>query len=423
MQNKLFPAALLLIATATAVAAQTAPSSAPAPMAVPEVSLQPSPALHTLADTINAAAEVAFTADYTTYAKSGKASSYEITGVLAKPNRARITVAPLNGAHPVSSALINSDGTTYMVVAPAKSQFASAQANNQGLDPDSTEANFFLYDVLGSPGIAGEGIADMLMPADFDITDEAVPAGIKRIVTTTSAPVVYGGVECTDVAQKIVGVRHTSIYHTVFASSDNTLKKVEIDNDDSGTPQPTEIVVFKELALLPQVESTVAFAYTPPAGISQYHAAAGVGSAAPDFTVAKSDGTPVHLSDYKGKVVVIDFWATWCPPCLKTLPSTDKLAAQYQPQGVVFMPVCTWDSKARYNTWIPQHKDWTMSWLFDSAGDDTAKSIATTRYAVSGIPTQCVIGKDGVIVYRGFADSDAGEAPLIAAIQKAMAAS
>jgi cytochrome c biogenesis protein CcmG/thiol:disulfide interchange protein DsbE len=56
---------------------------------------------------------------------------------------------------------------------------------------------------------------------------------------------------------------------------------------------------------------------------------------APDFVLPRLDGTTVRLSDYAGKVVLIDFWATWCPPCRAAIPHIVQLQDKYGPQGFV----------------------------------------------------------------------------------------
>jgi len=64
-----------------------------------------------------------------------------------------------------------------------------------------------------------------------------------------------------------------------------------------------------------------------------------VGAAAPDFTLRDLDGRQVHLSDYAGKVVLIDFWATWCTPCAAELPSLQKLYEDNKDAGFVILGV------------------------------------------------------------------------------------
>ena len=56
---------------------------------------------------------------------------------------------------------------------------------------------------------------------------------------------------------------------------------------------------------------------------------------APDFTLPTLDGTPVTLSDYRGSVVLLDFWASWCSPCRKSFPDLDALASKYEDRGLV----------------------------------------------------------------------------------------
>src|SRR5205085_578578 len=60
---------------------------------------------------------------------------------------------------------------------------------------------------------------------------------------------------------------------------------------------------------------------------------------APDFTLKDSHGVHVKLSDLRGKVVVLDFWATWCGPCKVTIPEMNKLAQKYQDKGVVILGI------------------------------------------------------------------------------------
>jgi peroxiredoxin len=64
---------------------------------------------------------------------------------------------------------------------------------------------------------------------------------------------------------------------------------------------------------------------------------------APDFALKDINGRTVHLSDFRGKVVVLNFWATWCPPCRKELPDFAELQAEYNGKGLQFIGIATDD--------------------------------------------------------------------------------
>ena len=83
------------------------------------------------------------------------------------------------------------------------------------------------------------------------------------------------------------------------------------------------------------------YAWVPPAGVTEYvePQLLADGTTAPDFTVQDKDGKPVKLSDYAGKVVVLDFWATWCGPCMSSMPHTNQVAKKFADQGVVVLAV------------------------------------------------------------------------------------
>jgi peroxiredoxin len=127
------------------------------------------------------------------------------------------------------------------------------------------------------------------------------------------------------------------------------------------------------------------------------------GSVAPDFASKDLEGKEVKLSDYKGKIVVLDFWATWCGPCLKSLPHTQEVARKVKDQGVVVLAVCTSDTREKFEEFVKANRATYPDVVFtcdpNVRGSATYAERASTKlYNVSGIPTQFVIGKDGKIV-------------------------
>jgi len=123
------------------------------------------------------------------------------------------------------------------------------------------------------------------------------------------------------------------------------------------------------------------------------------GKPAPDFTLPSLDGKDVKLSQLKGNVVVLDFWATWCPPCRKSLPHLNKVAndASLKQQGLKVYAVNCRETKDKAKTYLQQN-----SLTFNVVRDESGS--AMKDYLITGIPTTVVVGRDGMIreVFIGF---------------------
>ena len=118
------------------------------------------------------------------------------------------------------------------------------------------------------------------------------------------------------------------------------------------------------------------------------------GAAAPDFTLASlPDTKPVKLSDFKGKAVVINFWATWCEPCKVEMPWFVEFQKQYGPQGLQILGVAQDDSGADAITKFAQEMkvDYPVLQGKNAVGD---------AYGAEFLPTTVYIGRDGKIIDR-----------------------
>jgi peroxiredoxin len=144
-----------------------------------------------------------------------------------------------------------------------------------------------------------------------------------------------------------------------------------------------------------------------------------VGAKAPDFKGVDAAGKEVKLSDFKGKVVILDFWATWCGPCLASMPHTQEVAAHYKDQGVVVVASCTSDGRKAFEGWIKRNQEKYPDIHFSHDPAERSPERASHKlYGVGGIPQQFIIDRDGTIValVTGYLK---GEAILDAALAKA----
>jgi thiol-disulfide isomerase/thioredoxin len=141
------------------------------------------------------------------------------------------------------------------------------------------------------------------------------------------------------------------------------------------------------------------------------------GTLAPNFTADADGGGKVQLSEQRGKVVVLDFWATWCPPCQKSLPHLNEVAKKAAGQDVVFLGVCVWDSKDKYSAWMDKNRaSYAVKFAYDPAGR-SPDNIASHLYRVNGIPTTYILDRDGKVA-EAIVGFNPGDTQLEAALAK-----
>jgi len=125
---------------------------------------------------------------------------------------------------------------------------------------------------------------------------------------------------------------------------------------------------------------------------------------APEFNLIGLKGHRVSLSDMRGKVVFIDFWASWCPPCKKEFPELNKLTKEYKSSQFATLAVSEDKRRVNVKDFLSEYFDMPANLivLLDS------KSDAIRKYSVGAMPTSFIIDANGVIryVHFGFNESD-----------------
>jgi thiol-disulfide isomerase/thioredoxin len=114
--------------------------------------------------------------------------------------------------------------------------------------------------------------------------------------------------------------------------------------------------------------------------------------ASADFTLPDVNGDPHALSDYRGRVLMLNFWATWCPPCRREMPSMQRLYAKYRDRGLAVVAVNQWEDEQLVSEFIGHLSlvpDFPI--LFDREN-----RVAET-YGVKGLPTTYLLDRDGNI--------------------------
>ncbi len=127
---------------------------------------------------------------------------------------------------------------------------------------------------------------------------------------------------------------------------------------------------------------------------SNNNASAGVvtqaGQPAPDFSLVSLEGETVQLSDFSGQVVMVNLWATWCPPCKAEMPTINAYYQAHKNEGFVVLAVNNQENKSQVSKFI-QTNGFSFPVLLD------AHSRVITDYNVRGLPTSFIIDRDGQI--------------------------
>lgn len=140
------------------------------------------------------------------------------------------------------------------------------------------------------------------------------------------------------------------------------------------------IILVIGIFLFPTIKNRVAFAGNKPA----------LNEMAPDFSLKNLSGKNVRLSDFKGRVVLVNFWASWCPPCKMEIPGFQKVYTAYKDRGFTIIGIAMDDVSSSFI------KDMGMTYPVVMANDKVIRDYGN----ISGIPTSFLVGRDGRIIKK-----------------------
>jgi thiol-disulfide isomerase/thioredoxin len=139
---------------------------------------------------------------------------------------------------------------------------------------------------------------------------------------------------------------------------------------------------------------------------------------APDFVLEDMDGGRHALSQYRGKVVLLNLWATWCPPCREEMPSLERLYRRLQAEGFQVLAVNQWESPDHVFSYLGQlevHPSFPV--LFDR------DSRVAEALRVKGLPTSFLLDRQGRIAYRAVGGRDFDHPDVERTVRELLAAS
>ena len=415
-------AALIGLALLAGPAAAQTPKPAATPPTIPAPVTPPTPvaAIDPQVTTLfnqTVAAQQALTALSATITATstglGTDTSQTITLAFQKPNEARVVVA--GDAGPIVQFVSNGKTLTLYAVHDKKYRTETVPPGANVIPAVLVQAHALLPRLIGQPEALSELLAQPGVTASLGSADTV--GGVPTETVNASLPSPDGS---------------KAQFTFAIGTADHLLRRLVqtatvSKNGASQTFTHTETVT--SLTTAPAL-TAADFTFTPPPGVTKLvPPTAKAGQAAPKeplmhdprlvpgakpFTLAAKDlsGKPLSLAQYKGKVVLMDFWATWCGPCVGEMPNAIAAYKKYHAQGFDIVGISLDQSRPALTAFITKNK---MPWrqVFDGKGWNSA---VPRQYGVTAIPFGLLIGRDGKI-----AALDVRGPALTAAIQKALA--
>lgn len=141
----------------------------------------------------------------------------------------------------------------------------------------------------------------------------------------------------------------------------------------------------------------------------------------PDWSMKLADGSTVSAKDFDGKVVIVDFWATWCPPCRQEIPGFIQLQKQYGEKGFVMLGMSFDQDPDTHAAWIKeQGLNYRSILVRNAQGAKVVEAFEKQIGSIEGIPTTLVLDRKGKIVYKhvGFGSKESFEKVIVPLLDK-----
>lgn len=292
--------------------------------------------------------------------------------------------------------LMVSDGETTWTYRPSTKLYTKIAA---GQGPVGVAANLAVLDVMGffEDSKSAKTVRDETIQVDGQTYDcWVVTSSVKIPAQAAMGGQISDGVMTAWIDKKLsIAVQEVISYSYKVAPA-------------AGAAPIEYQAKLKQLTRLLKVDQPIAaevFAFTPPPDAKEQPAqAAGrvdlTGKEAPAFKVASLDGKSYSLDSLKGKPVLLDFWASWCGPCIRSMPVVEKLYADYKAQGLVVLAVDVGETRETVEKFL---KTKAMTYPV-TMGNESGIPAA---YAVTVFPTFVLIGSDGKIAAHQFGFNEA----------------